>query len=84
MNSIVDLRDYFKSKNIEVVSCGWFMKCGSDVWTMMFGDYYCNGKIQTKKEIDQYCLKPPKTVKRSVKMIRPLDFIFLEEEIENE
>lgn len=84
MNSISDLRDYFKSKNIEVISSGWFMKCGIDVWTMMFGDYYCNGIIKTKKDIDQYCSNPPKSVRRSIKMIRPSDFIFIEEELVNE
>jgi hypothetical protein len=52
MHCLSDLRDLFLSHNIKIKEFGgWFLKVGKDTYTMLDGDYYKNGNIISKKDI---------------------------------
>ena len=58
MNSLVELRDFFKQKEIAITDFnGWSLKVGKDIWTMCDGIFYRNSKPQSLKDkefINQY------------------------------
>lgn len=52
MHSLSDLKDLFLSHNIKIKEFGgWFLKVGKDTYTMLHDDYYKNGSIISRKEI---------------------------------
>ena len=53
MNSLSELRDFFKQKEIEIKEFnGWSLKIGKDIWTMVDGVYYRNSLPQSLKDKD--------------------------------
>lgn len=61
MHSLSDLRDLFVSHNIKIKEFGgWFLKVGKDTYTMLDDDYYKNGSIISKKEIQTNLKKKKK------------------------
>ena len=65
MNSLSELRDFFKEKEIEIEEFnGWSLKVGKDIWTMVDGVYYRNSKPQSLKDKD--LLKQYTKVKQNV------------------
>jgi hypothetical protein len=66
MNSLVELRDFFKEKEILVTEfSGWSLKVGKDLWTLCDGIFYRNGAPQSLK--DKEFMKQYTKVKQNVR-----------------
>jgi len=51
MHSLTELRDFFKTNEIEIKEFnGWQLKVGKDVWTLSNDVFLLNGKPQNLKE----------------------------------
>lgn len=51
MHSLTELRDFFKSNEIEIKEFnGWQLKVGKDVWTLSNDKFLLNGKPQNLKD----------------------------------
>jgi hypothetical protein len=74
MNSLYELKDFFKSKEIQVKEYnGWQLKVGKDVWTLANDVFYLNGKPQSLKDklfINEYMRNKSNVESKSTKVVK--------------
>lgn len=71
MNSLSELKAFFHTHGIIVTnSVGYQFNVKKDLWTMLGGDYYCNGVIVKPKEKLQEYLTKPKVKRNGFKSIK--------------